>query len=107
VVFLLIGLTLALWFALRAVQAPQRAVRTTMALLIIELAQGAIGFVQYFTHLPVVLVGTHMLGASLVWVWSLAVLWSLRTRPAAEPVVLVSAQEVGATSAESPVPAAR
>ena len=39
-----------------------------------ELAQGLIGFVQYFTHVPAVLVGLHMLGACLVWLAALAVL---------------------------------
>ena len=47
----------------------------------IELSQGLIGFVQYFTHLPVVLVAAHLLGASLVWAGTLAVLLSLRERP--------------------------
>jgi cytochrome c oxidase assembly protein subunit 15 len=40
--------------------------------------------VQYFTHLPVLLVGAHMLGATLVWIGVLTVLWSLRTRPTLE-----------------------
>jgi len=31
----------------------------------VELAQGLIGFVQYFTDLPVVLVALHLLGAAL------------------------------------------
>jgi cytochrome c oxidase assembly protein subunit 15 len=82
-VFLLIGLSVALWFALRALHAPRAAIRAAAALVVIELAQGLIGFVQYFTHLPVVLVAFHMLGAALVWTGCLAVLWSLRERPAA------------------------
>jgi cytochrome c oxidase assembly protein subunit 15 len=77
-VFLLVGMTVALYFALRAVNAPTRAVRT---LLVIELSQGLIGFVQYFTHLPIALVAAHMLGASLVWAGTIAVLLSLRERP--------------------------
>jgi cytochrome c oxidase assembly protein subunit 15 len=84
VVFLLLGLTVALCFALRAVNAPRVAVRAALTLLIVELAQGLIGFVQYFTHLPVLLVGAHMLGACLVWTAALSVLWSLRTRPAVQ-----------------------
>jgi cytochrome c oxidase assembly protein subunit 15 len=80
-VFLLIGLSVALWFALRAVDAPRRAVRAAATLVVVELAQGLIGFVQYFTHLPVLLVGAHLLGASLVWTTTLATLWSLRERP--------------------------
>ena len=41
--------------------------------LLICLAQGLVGYVQYFTRLPVVLVAIHLLGATLVWVsgWSL------------------------------------
>jgi cytochrome c oxidase assembly protein subunit 15 len=40
--------------------------RVTWILLVVELVQGLIGFVQYFTDLPVVLVGFHLLGAALV-----------------------------------------
>jgi len=57
-VFLLVGLTVAL-----VIVHPSR---TTWTLLGVELAQGLIGFVQYFTDLPVVLVGFHLLGAALI-----------------------------------------
>src|SRR5690349_18776439 len=57
-VFLLLGLTVALWLAFRAVNAPGPA-RAALTLLVIELSQGLIGFVQYFTHLPVALVAPH------------------------------------------------
>ena len=43
-------------------------------LLVLELAQGLLGFVQYFTDLPEVLVAFHMLGAALI---SAAVTWAL------------------------------
>lgn len=69
-IFLLSGLTVALWLALRAVDAP-RAARAAGVLLVVLLAQGVVGFVQYFTGLPIVLVGMHMLGACLVWVAAL------------------------------------
>ncbi|MGX6606347.1 COX15/CtaA family protein [Micromonosporaceae bacterium Da 78-11] len=109
VVCLLIGLTIALCFALRAVHAPRAAVRAAAVLLIIELAQGLIGFVQYFTHLPVVLVAAHMLGASLVWTGTLSVLWSLRERPAlphVEPTGPTATEPAGvATAAPSTPPA--
>ena len=84
-VFLLVGLTVALCFALRAGDAPSTAFRAAVTLLVIELSQGVIGFVQYFTQLPILLVGAHMLGAGLVWTATLAVLWSMRRRP---PVVV-------------------
>jgi len=44
------------------------------ALLVLELAQGLLGFVQYFTDLPEILVGLHMLGAALI---SAAVTWAV------------------------------
>jgi heme A synthase len=51
-------------------------------LLAVEVGQGAIGFVQYFTDLPVVLVGFHMLGASLV---TAAMTWTLLAVREQEP----------------------
>ena len=65
-VFLFVGLTVGLLFALLASGAPFSSRRAVVVLLCVELAQGAIGFVQYFTDLPVVLVGFHVLGAALV-----------------------------------------
>ena len=56
VVFLLIGLTVALLVALYAVDAPDRVRRAARDLLIVQLAQGLVGFVQYFTDLPIALV---------------------------------------------------
>ena len=44
------------------------------------MAQGLIGFVQYPTHLPEILVAVHMAGACLVWLATLAVLYATRTR---------------------------
>ncbi len=64
-VFLMLGLTIAVVFVMRAVDAPPRARDAALALLVVELAQGGVGFVQYFTGLPVVLVGLHLLGAAL------------------------------------------
>jgi cytochrome c oxidase assembly protein subunit 15 len=73
-VFLFVGLTLGLLFAVVATGAPASTRRAVVVLLVVEVAQGAIGFVQYFTDLPVVLVGFHMLGAALV---SATVTWAL------------------------------
>jgi len=104
-VFLLIGLTVALCFAMPATAAPRSAVLAAATLLVIELGQGLIGFVQYFTHLPVALVAAHMLGAALVWTGALAVLWSLRERPvldqAAEPSPAATPAAAGQPSVAS------
>jgi heme a synthase len=76
-VWVLLGLTigvLALAHALHA--APLR--RAALVLLGIELAQGVIGYTQYFLHVPPLLVGLHMFGASLIWIAALWVLLSAR-----------------------------
>jgi cytochrome c oxidase assembly protein subunit 15 len=78
VVFLLIGLTVALLVALYATDSPGRVRRAARDLLIVELAQGVIGYVQYFTHLPIVLVLFHMLGAVLITAFAARLVWSVR-----------------------------
>ncbi|WP_155053849.1 COX15/CtaA family protein [Streptomyces blattellae] len=82
--WIVVTLAFALWFVLRAVDAPKGPLARTRDLFLILLAQGAIGYVQYFTHLPEILVGAHMLGSALVWIAVLRVLLSLRERPATE-----------------------
>ncbi|MCF0096057.1 Heme A synthase [Micromonospora sp. MH99] len=94
-VFLLIGLSVALIFAFRAVGAA-RATRAAVVLLAVELGQGLIGFVQYFTHVPAILVGAHMLGSCLVLLAALSVQWSTRER---RPVA--SAPQATATEVEA------
>jgi cytochrome c oxidase assembly protein subunit 15 len=78
VVFLLLGLTVALLVALYATDSPDRIRRAARDLLIVELAQGVIGYVQYFTDLPIVLVLLHMLGAALITVFVARLVWSVR-----------------------------
>ncbi|TXL63153.1 COX15/CtaA family protein [Aeromicrobium terrae] len=61
-VYLLIGLTVLLLVVLRN-HAAAGAVRLVLA---VELAQGVIGFVQYFTDLPVAIVAAHLVGAAVL-----------------------------------------
>jgi cytochrome c oxidase assembly protein subunit 15 len=79
--WIVVTLTFALWFVLKAVDAPKGPLHRTRDLFLVLLAQGVIGYVQYFTDLPEVLVGLHMLGSALVWIAVLRVLLSLRERP--------------------------
>jgi heme a synthase len=74
VVMLLIGVSLGFAVLAQAAGASARLRRAGWVLLAVELAQALIGFVQYFTHVPAVLVGFHMLGACLVWLAALTVL---------------------------------
>jgi cytochrome c oxidase assembly protein subunit 15 len=62
-VFLLIGLTVGMWFALKATSGD---VRPVTALAAVEVLQAVVGFVQYFADLPIAVVMLHMLGAGLV-----------------------------------------
>lgn len=89
-VFLLVGLTVAVLFAFKAVGAPKRAQRAVTWLLVIELAQGVVGFVQYFTDLPVVLVGFHLLGAALVSAAATWLLVGIRERVEEQPTGTVT-----------------
>jgi len=82
VVFLFVGLTLGVLFAVHATRGSAEAVRAARVLLAVEVGQGAIGFVQYFTDLPVVLVGFHMLGAALISAAMTWVLLAVREQPA-------------------------
>jgi len=73
-VFLFVGLTLGLLFTVMAIGGAPAARRAVTVLICVEVAQGTIGFVQYFTDLPVVLVGFHVLGAAVI---SACVTWVL------------------------------
>lgn len=73
-VFLFIGLSVGLLLCALAVKAPRGAVVAVGWLIVVELLQGTIGFVQYFTDLPIVLVAFHMLGAAVL---SAAMTWAL------------------------------
>ncbi|MFE7468125.1 heme A synthase [Streptomyces sp. NPDC057499] len=94
-----VALTVALWFVLKAVDAPVGPRHRARDLLLVLMAQGVIGYVQYFTDTPEILVGLHMLGSCLVWIAVVRVLLSLRERPSA-------AAAVPGPAAERPEPAA-
>ena len=64
-VIALFGLTLALAVALRT---NKIILKKIYIFTLIALAQGAIGYIQYFTGIPEILVAAHLLGATLVWI---------------------------------------
>jgi cytochrome c oxidase assembly protein subunit 15 len=82
-VWLLVGLTVGLGLALRATAAPPSVRRRAGELLVVVLAQGLVGYLQYATNLPVGLVAVHVLGACLVWVAALRLALGMteRVRP--------------------------
>lgn len=82
--WLVVALSVALWFVLKAVDAPIGPRRRARDLFLILMFQGVLGYIQYFTKTPEVLVGLHMFGACLVWIGVVRVLLSLRERPTAD-----------------------
>ncbi|GAA0697090.1 COX15/CtaA family protein [Kitasatospora atroaurantiaca] len=89
--FLSVGLVIAVIFVFAAVKAPPAARARVRELFVLLLAQGVLGFVQYFTQVPELLVGIHMLGATLVWAAALRIPLALRVR-LDEPAPAVPAQ---------------
>ncbi len=65
-VMLFCGLVIATLVAVRITATTDEARRAWTMVLVVTLAQGLIGYVQYFTKLPELLVLLHMLGASLL-----------------------------------------
>ncbi|WP_185117259.1 MULTISPECIES: heme A synthase [Streptomyces] len=80
--WLVCALGVAMWLVLRVVDAPADTRARARDLLVVLLAQGAIGYVQFFTSLPEALVAAHMLGSCLVWISVLRLALSLRERSA-------------------------
>ncbi|WP_442812405.1 COX15/CtaA family protein [Streptomyces sp. NBC_01210] len=75
------ALAVAMWLVLRVVDAPDDTRARARDLLIVLLAQGAIGYVQYFTQVPEALVAAHMLGSAVMWIAVVRLALSLRERP--------------------------
>jgi hypothetical protein len=71
-VLVLVALTIALLYLLDHTSAPTSVLDRARLLLGAMVVQGAIGYGQYFTHLPALLVGVHVFGATVVW---MAMLW--------------------------------
>ncbi|WP_435866906.1 COX15/CtaA family protein [Streptomyces xanthochromogenes] len=79
--WVVVALAVALWFVLKAVDAPAGPRARARDLFLVLMSQGVIGYVQYFTKTPEILVGLHMFGSCLVWIAVLRVLLALRERP--------------------------
>ncbi len=71
------GLLVGVVVALRATAAPAAARRASVQLLLVTLAQAVVGYVQYFTDLPWVLVAVHMAGACALVVFQVRLLCAL------------------------------
>jgi cytochrome c oxidase assembly protein subunit 15 len=72
IVIVLVVLTLATLWLLARTRAPEQAQERGRLLILAMVVQGAIGYTQYFSHEPALLVGVHIAGATTVWA---AMLW--------------------------------
>ena len=66
-VMLFLAVTLVTMWRLRRAGVGERIMRRSEVLLAVLVAQGALGYIQYFTGVPVLLVGFHIAGATAVW----------------------------------------
>ena len=73
-VWVFVALLVTCLWLLRREGVPSRTRRAWWVLLAVTASQGLVGYVQYFTGLPQVVVGMHLLGtgvltATLTWAW--------------------------------------
>lgn len=66
-VVLFLVVTLVTLWRLRKAGAPPALLRAGEVLLAVSVAQAAVGYTQYFTGVPVLLVAVHIAGAAAVW----------------------------------------
>lgn len=78
--WLTVGLTVVLLVVLQRTGAPSALRRRAMELFVLELSQGVIGYIQYFTGAPATLVVLHMLGSAIMWIAALRVVLATRDR---------------------------
>jgi len=93
-VFVLVAITVTIGVVLRREAASPEAQRAVLVLLIVEVAQAGIGYIQYFNGVPPLLVAVHVVGALAVWIGALRVRLALWSRP-----LLAEASDVTAHAA--------
>lgn len=80
ILWLFLGLLITLWIVAKASRhtLTTDAVRWLSVVSVITLIQGLIGYIQFFTALPEILVILHVIGAVLVWNFVLRLSYELR-----------------------------
>jgi len=95
------GVAVALVLGLRMSGAPSRAVRAGLIMIVLLGVQGALGYIQYFTHLPAGLVWIHVTGSMLVWIAVLRLFFATRDRG---PLLMPSSGPVQTAPRKQPEP---
>ena len=79
-VWLFLGLTSGLLVALHSTTAPKAVTKQAWIVLGICFAQGIVGYAQFFNGLPWGLVAIHVLGACVLWIYTVRFYLSLNLR---------------------------
>jgi heme a synthase len=93
---LLVGATVGLVIGLHVADIPERVRRAGRLLLAVMVAQAAVGYAQYFTHLPAALVEVHILGATVLVVGAVHCFLSCTFHPAEQVAVPAAEPRTGA-----------
>jgi cytochrome c oxidase assembly protein subunit 15 len=101
-VMLLVGLTVGLVVGLHMADVPERVRRAARIFLVVMVAQAAVGYTQYFTHLPALLVELHLVGVTALVIGALQCFLACTFHPP-ETVAVVTEQP--ATQAGVPIAA--
>jgi cytochrome c oxidase assembly protein subunit 15 len=91
-VLLLVGLTIGLVVGFHLAEVPERVRKAGRILLGVMVAQAAVGYTQYFTHLPALLVEVHLIGVTMLVV-AMVKTFLVCTYHRPEPVVPTPAAE--------------
>ncbi len=84
-VIALLGITAALLISIKLGESGETRMQMGGAVqrfLLLALAQGGVGYIQYFTGLPELIVGFHIFGAIIVWLsaWNIVIKGNVLTR---------------------------
>jgi cytochrome c oxidase assembly protein subunit 15 len=82
----LLALVLFTLLLVRQTRASSIVVRRLTVLLAVLVAQAGVGYTQYFTGIPVLLVGIHVAGATALWAATVWFALGVTERPSTEPV---------------------
>jgi cytochrome c oxidase assembly protein subunit 15 len=91
-VWLFVLLVIAMVVTLARSAGPVDARRWSLALLVVTLGQGLIGYLQYALGVPAWLVAVHMLGASLFVITTTATVYAVCRRPVGAPMATPSGE---------------
>lgn len=81
IAMLLVGLVIATAVAVRAVPTNAVVRRESLAVVVLVVAQAAVGFIQYALGIPEGLVAVHVAGATALWVYTLRLALALQSEP--------------------------